>query len=98
MAAGCSYSRSSTALTTDFAPYCSADGSGLLILPLVNGFHGLRAVLLSELQWIAQSSARRRLLSPVRVPYSSADDSGLLILPHVAACTMVFALYYSPDG
>jgi len=34
------------AFTTLFAPYFSADGSGLLILPLVNGFHdGLPAVL-----------------------------------------------------
>jgi hypothetical protein len=43
-----SFFRSSTAFTTVYAPYCSADGSGLLILPLVNGFRdALRAVLLS---------------------------------------------------
>ena len=48
MAADCSFFHSSTAFTTVCAPYCSADGSALLILPLVNGFHnGLRAVLLS---------------------------------------------------
>jgi len=46
MAAECSYLRSSTAFMTVFAPYCSAYGSTLLILPHVNGFHnGLRAVL-----------------------------------------------------
>jgi len=47
MAAGCSYFRSSMALKTGCAPYCAADGSRLLILPLVNGFHdGLRAELI----------------------------------------------------
>jgi len=49
MAAHCSYFRSSTAFTTVCTPYCSADGSGLLILPLVNRFHNhLRAVSLCE--------------------------------------------------
>jgi len=62
MAAGCSYFRSSTALKTDCALYCAADGSGLLIPPLVNGFpDGLRAVLLSGWQRIAHSSARQQL-------------------------------------
>jgi len=38
------------------ALYCSADGSALLILPLLNGFpDGLRAVLLSGWQRIAHS-------------------------------------------
>jgi len=45
------------------APFRSAYGSTLLILPLVNGIPvGLRAVLLSGWQWIAHSSARQRLL------------------------------------
>jgi len=61
MTARCSYLRSSTAFTTVCAPFCSTDGSELLILPLVNGFHhGSRAVL-SGWQWIAHSSARQRL-------------------------------------
>ena len=57
-----SYFRSSTAFTTVRAPYCSADGSGLLIPLLVNCFHnGLRAVLLRGWQRIAHSSAHQRL-------------------------------------
>jgi len=41
---------------------CSADGSGLLIPPLVNGFQdGFRAVLLRGWQWIAHASARQWL-------------------------------------
>jgi len=39
MAADCSALRASMAFTMVFAPYFSVDGSGLLILPLVNGFH-----------------------------------------------------------
>jgi len=47
---------------TVFALSCSADGSGLLILPLVNSFHnGLRAVFLSRWQWIAHYFSRQRL-------------------------------------
>jgi len=62
MAADCSYFRSSTALKTDCVLYCAADGSGLLIPPLVNGFpDGLRVVLLSRRQRIAHSSARQQL-------------------------------------
>jgi len=62
MVADCSYLRSSTAFTTVHAPYCSADGSALLIPPLVNCFHdGSRAVLLSGWQRIAHSSAHQRL-------------------------------------
>jgi len=62
MAVDCPFFRSSMAFPTVCAPYCSADGSALLVLPLVNGFHdGSRAVLLSGWQWIAHSSARQRL-------------------------------------
>jgi len=50
------------AFTTVYAPYFTADGSGLLILSLVNSFHdGLRAVLLRGWQRIAHSSAREWL-------------------------------------
>jgi len=41
--------------------YFSADGSILLILPLVDGFHGLVTVLLIRGQWITHSSLRTRL-------------------------------------
>jgi len=59
MAADDSYLRSSTAFPMVCAPYCSADSSELLILPLVNGFHnGSRAVLLSGWKRIAHSSTR----------------------------------------
>jgi len=62
MAAHCSYFRSSMAFTTDWAPYYSADGSSLLILPLVNGVHnGLPTVLLCGWQRIAHSSARQQV-------------------------------------
>jgi len=48
MMADCTFFLSSTAFPTVCAPYCSVDGSGLLILLLVNGFSdGLGAVLLS---------------------------------------------------
>ena len=58
-----SYFRSSTAFTTDCAPYCLADGTRLLVLSLVNGFHnGLRAVLLRGWQRIALTSTRQWLL------------------------------------
>jgi len=62
MAADCSFLHSSTAFTMVFAPYFSADGSGLLILALVNGFHdGFRAVFLSGWRPIAHSFSRQRL-------------------------------------
>jgi len=51
---------SSTALPVS-PPFCSADGSGLLILPLINGFHSLRTVLLSGWLQITHSSARQWL-------------------------------------
>jgi len=43
------------------APYCSVDGSGLLIHPLVNSFHDLHAVLHKKWQRIAHSCARQQL-------------------------------------
>jgi len=63
IAAHCSYFRLSMAFTTVCAPYCAADESGLLILPLVKAFHdGLRAVFLSGRPRIAHTSIRQRLL------------------------------------
>ena len=44
---------------TVWVPFYSADGSGLLIVPLINSFHhGLRTVLLCGWQRIAHMSAR----------------------------------------
>jgi len=73
----------SMAFPTVCTPYCSVDGSGLLILPLVKGFHDrLCAVLLSRWQHIAHSSALPLLrlvdgyfLPQVRIPFCSADGS-----------------------
>jgi len=60
MAADYSFLQSSTAFTTVCAQYFSADGGGLLILSLVNGFHnGFRPILLRRWQQIAHSSALR---------------------------------------
>jgi len=54
--------RSSTAYMTVCPPHCLADGSGLLILSIVNGFHdGLRAVFLSGWWRIAHSFSCQRL-------------------------------------
>jgi len=62
MAADYAFLHSSTAFTMVFAPYFSADCSGLLILPPVNGFHDvLGAVLLSGCQRISHTSAHQRL-------------------------------------
>jgi len=66
MTANCWYFRWLKALTMDCAPDCSADGSALLIFPLVNGLSsGLRAVLLSGWQHIAHTSVRQRLSQPI---------------------------------
>jgi len=52
----------SMAFTRVYVPCCLVDGSALLILPLVNGFHGLPTILLCGWQPIAHSSARQWLL------------------------------------
>jgi len=57
--APCSFLHSLTSFPTVRAPYCSVDGSSLLILPLVNGFKdGLRAILRCGWQRIEHTSAR----------------------------------------
>jgi len=62
MAADCFYLHSSMASTTVCVPYYSADGSGLLNLPLANSFHdGLRTILLIRWYRIGPTSARQRL-------------------------------------
>jgi len=99
MAADCSYLRSSTAFTTVCAPYCSADGSGLLILPLVKGFHdGLRAVLPRGWQRIAHSCTRQRLSRRFarRISQQMAADCAFFLSS--TAFTTVCAPYCSADG
>jgi len=83
----------------DCTPYCSADGSALLLLPLVNGFSdGLHAVVLSGLQRIAHTSVGQRL---------SRRIARRIALPIAAHCSYfrlsmafrkVCASYYSADG
>ena len=61
MAAGCSFILLSTAFVLVCPPSCSEDGSGFLILPLVNRFHSLRTVLLCRRLWIPHSSTHQWL-------------------------------------
>ena len=99
MAPDCSFLHSSTAFTTVFAPYCRVDGSGLLILPLVNGFHdGLRAVLLSGWHRIAHTSTRQRLSRRFvrRIAQRMAADCSFF--PSSTAFPTVCAPYCSADG
>jgi len=97
-ASNCTFLRSSMVFTTDCAPYCSADGSGLHILPLVNGFHGLRAILLGEWLRIAHSSARQWLSRRFshRISQRMAADWSFFLSS--TAFTTVFAPYCSADG
>ena len=99
MAADCSFFLSSTAFTTVCAPYCSADGSGLLIPPFANCFHdGFRAVLLSGWQRIAHSSARQQLSRRFarRIALRMAADCSIFRSP--TAFTTVCVPYCSADG
>jgi len=78
-------------------PYSSADGSGLLILALVNGFQdGLRAVLLCRWQWIAHTSARQRLSRWIAHRIAPAADCSYF---HSSTAFMsVCAPYLTADG
>jgi len=99
MAADCSYFCSSITFTSVRMPYCSADGSGLLILPPVNGFHyGSRAVWLRGWHWIAHTSARQwlsRRFAHCIAQWMVADSSYFQLL---TAFTTVSAPYCSADG
>jgi len=98
MAVDCSFIRLSTAFPTDCAPFCSADGSILLILPLVIGFHSLRTVLLSEWQRIAHTSVRQRLSRRFtrRIAPGMAADCSYFRSSMLSR--MVCAPYCSVDG
>jgi len=87
------------AFVMDCAPYYSADGSGLVGPPLVNGFYdGFCAVLLSGWLRIAHSSTRQWLSRwflhlfalPIAVDCSFFHSS--------TAFTMVYTLYFLVDG
>jgi len=79
-----------------FAPYCSVDGSGLLILPLVNGFYSLHAVLHNKWQRNAHSSNRQWLSRRFarRFPQRMAVHCSFFHLPMAFT---VCAPYYSTD-
>ena len=97
LAVDCLFIRSSKPSTTVCAPYCSADGNGLLILPLLNVFHtSLHAVLLSVWQWIACSYTRQRL-SRVAPHFSQQMAAHCLCFYSAWAC-MVCMPYCSADG
>jgi len=99
MAADCSFFLSSTAFTTIYAPYCSADGSGLLIPLLINGFHdGLRAVLLCGWQRIAQSSAHQRLSRRFARCIAQRMVSDCPHLRSPTAFSTICAPYLTADG
>jgi len=98
MAVDCSFFRSSTAFTTVCAPYCSVDGSRLLIFPLVNGFHnGLRAVLLSRWQRIAHSFARQRLSRRIALHIALRMATDCSYFRSSTAFTTLCAPYCSAD-
>jgi len=81
------------------ALYCSADGSGLLILLLVKGFHaGFHAVMLSGWQWNAHTSARQWLSHQFvyRIALWMAADCSYFRLS--IAFTTVRVPYGSADG
>jgi len=99
MVAGCSYLLLSTAFTTDYMPYCSTDGSGLLIPLLVNSVPAaLRTVLLSRWQRIAHSYPRqwlsRRFARRIALRMAAYCSFFLSLTAFPTVC----ALYCSVDG
>jgi len=81
-----------------YAPFRAADGSTLLILPLVNGIpNGLRAILLSRWQRIAHFSARQRLSRRFarHIAHRMALDCS--IFGWLTAFTTVCMLYCAAD-
>jgi len=87
------------AFTKVFAPYFSADGGGLLILPIANGFHdGLGTVLLSRWQRIAHTSARQRLSRRIARRIAHRMAVHFSFFRSSTAFTTVCVLYCSADG
>jgi len=98
MAADCSFFRSSMAFTV-CALYFSANGSGLLILPLINGFpNGLRADFLSGCQYIVRSSAPQRLFRRFARRIAQRMAANCSFFRSLTSLTTVCAPYYSADG
>jgi len=98
MAVDCSFFRSSMAFTV-CALYFSANGSGLLILPLINGFcDSLRADFLSGWQYIVGSSARQWLFRwfARRIAQRMAANCSFFLSS--MSLTTLCAPYYSADG
>jgi len=99
MVADCPFILSSTAFMTVCAPFCSADGSGLLVLSFVNGLHdGLRAVLRRGWQRIALTSAHQPLSRQFGRRMAQLMAADCSYLHSSMAFTMVFAPYCSVDG
>jgi len=99
MTVDCSYFHSSKPFTTDYAPYCSAEGSTLLILQFVKGFHdGLRAVLLSRLQRIADTSARQRLSQRFARRIAQRMAANCSFFRSSTGFTTICVLYCSANG
>jgi len=77
--------------TAVFALYFSADGSGLLIHSLVNGFQdGLRAVFLSGWQPIANTTAHQGLSRQIARRFAPAADCSYF------HSSMAFTTVYAP--
>ena len=99
MAADCSYLCLLMAFPAVRAPYCVADGTGLRVISLFNGFHdGLRTVLLRRWQRIAHTSARQplsRRFAHHIAQWMVADSS---YFRSSTPFTTVCVLYWSVDG
>jgi len=93
MTAHCGYFHSSKAFTMVCVPYCTADGSGLLVLLLVNGFHGLLVGLLNGCQSIASTIPCKRLtrLFAPGIALRMASDYSFF---HSCTAFTLWALFY----
>jgi len=102
MTGDCSLFRSSKPFVTYCAPYCSSEGSALLILQFVEGFHGLRAILLSGLHRTADTSARQRLSQQFvrRIALRMAADCSFLrsSTGFTTICTLYCLVNGTADG
>jgi len=96
MAAYCSFFCSSMAFTV-CPPFSSAGGSTSLVLPMINVFHGLRAVLFSGGQHNAHSSTLRWVSQwfACHIAQRMAADCSHL---HLSMAFTVCASYFSVDG